>query len=196
MTKKRKSRRPKLMIMQRADLIHDRKAAAAPANLLAASVVVDDPYEKGGRIEVLRALRDDPLAGLHAAKQVDEPQYLAGRHLQRAYELAEIGGARAIDPTREAVDGGGIAQPTVSDAQAKAIGDIARAHRALGMEGESIVRDILMRHLSVAQTAAKRGTVSEREQNYIGRRFRECLDTLALVFGHAVVDLKGRRPDD
>lgn len=165
---------------------HDRIATDLPINARVAPILADDPYEHGAKITVIRSLRDDPLAAMHNAKQIDESQFVAGRHWQRAYELSEIGGVRAIDPTREAVDGGQIAQITITDSQIKAFGDLKRAIIVLGMEGESLIRDVLALHLTVAQAADKRGLFSEMARKYLGRRFRECLDTLAIEFGYAM----------
>src|SRR5262249_17487043 len=164
---------------------HDRRAADLPINAKVAPVVTDDPYEPGARLTVLRSLRDDPLAAMHNAKQIDQAQYVAARHWQRAFELAEANGMRAVDLTKERVDGGGIPQAALSDAQIRAFGDLARATGALGQEGESLIRDFLGRGLTLRDIAARRGAQTERERGYIGWRLRECLNTLAVEFGYA-----------
>lgn len=164
---------------------HDRRATDLPFNAKVATAVADDPYEPGAKLTVLRSLRDDPLAAIHNAKQIDQAQFVAGRHWQRAFELTEVGGVRAVDLTRERVDGGAIPQPTLSDVQIRAFGDLKRATAALGLEGESLVKDFLGRSLTLRDIAARRGANSERERGYIGWRLRECLDTLALEFGYA-----------
>ena len=185
MGRKKKLRRPHLMVVARHE-IHDRRALELSENLETAELVVPDPYEAEGKIVVLRSLRDDPLAALHNSKQIDEAQYIAGRHWQRAYEIAEIGGGKGIDTTRERVDGGQIAQPTISDKQARAFADLYKAQKALGEYGSSIVHDLLARHLSVKQSAERRMMFTQRELDFLGRRFRECLETLAVVFGYAM----------
>ena len=164
---------------------HDRRAADLPINAKVAATVADDPYERGAKITVLRSLRDDPLAAMHNAKQIDQAQFVAGRHWQNAYELASAGGVRACDPTRERVDAGGIPQVTISDAQVRAFADLKRAMTVLGLEGESLIKDFLGRGWSLRDMAARRGAASERARGYIGWRLRECLDTLAIEFGYA-----------
>jgi hypothetical protein len=164
---------------------HDRRAADLPFNAKVGPVVADDPYEPGSKLTVLRSLRDDPLAAMHNAGQIDQAQFVAGRHWQRAFELAQGGGVRAVDLTRERVDGSRIRQATVTDAQLKAFSDLAKAMTALGQEGESLVKDFLGRGLGVRDVAARRGAVRERERGYVGWRLRECLNTLAVVFGYA-----------
>jgi hypothetical protein len=164
---------------------HDRRATGLPINARVAPVVADDPYERGAKVTVLRSLRDDPLAAMHNAKQIDQAQYIAGRHWQRAFELAEVGGVRGVDLTNERVDGGGIPQASISDAQIRAFGDLAKAMTALGLEGESLIKDFLGRGWSLRDIAARRDMHSERERGYIGYRLRECLNTLAVEFGYA-----------
>jgi hypothetical protein len=165
--------------------VHDRRAQDAPSNMLVGTVTVDDPYGSAfDKIVVFRNLRDDPLAAMHDAGQIGQHQFIAGRHWQKCYELSEMGGARAIDPTKEAVDGGRIPEP-LSDAKCRALGDLAKARQALGLEGGAIIMDVLGRHMTIALCCDARGLTSERERNYLGRRFRECLDTLAIEFGYA-----------
>ena len=164
---------------------HDRRATDLPFNATVVPVVADDPYEAGAKLTVLRSLRDDPLAAMHNARQIDQAQFIAGRHWQRAFELVEIRGVRAVDLTRERVDGGGIPQPMTSDAQVRAFGDLTKAMTALGLEGESLIRDFLGRGWCLSDIAARRDARSERERGYIGWRLRECLNTLAVEFGYA-----------
>lgn len=164
--------------------IHDRRAIDLTHKDVA-PIEVDDPIEQGGRLLVMRSLRDDPIAAMHAAGSIDNVQYLAGRHWQKAYELAEIGGARAIDYSETKVDGGKIPEPTISDSQAKAISDLTKARKALGDYGSSIVHDILAQHLTIKECANRRMMTREIELNFVGRRFRECLSTMAVVFGYA-----------
>jgi hypothetical protein len=148
-----------------------------------APIEVDCPVTPGQKLILFRNLRDDPLGRMQERRQISEAQYLAGRRWQRAYETAEISGARAIDPTREAVDGGQIAQATISDEQAKAFALLSRASRQLGMIAESVVRDVLTRGLSVRDIAKARGHMNDRAVDYYGRVFRDALDVLALEFG-------------
>ena len=167
--------------------VHDRRASDTNRNALIGTIVVDDPHgtEAFEKLVVFRNLRDDPLAALHDAKQIDQAQFVAGRHWQKCYELSELGGARAIDPTKEAVDGGRCPEP-LSDAKCRALGDLAKARGALGLEGGAIVHDVLGCHMTLAMASDRRGLTTQRERDYIGRRFRECLDTLAIAFGYAM----------
>ncbi len=151
----------------------------------AVAVEIENPLNPEQRLVVWQGTRSDPLAAMRNARQIDECQYLAGRHWQKAYEAAEIGGARAIDYTRDKVDGGQIAQPTISDTQARAFSDLSKARKALGEYSWTIVFDVLGCHMTVRQCAERRMMRSDTEQRYIGMRFRTSLDEMAIIFNLA-----------
>lgn len=168
-----------------AEKVHDRLSSDLPINSRVAVAIVDDPYSQvGEKIQVIRSIRNDPLAALHSRRQIDDAQMTAGRKWQALYEGAEVGSIRAIDPGKEAVDGGGIIEP-ITDHQIKSLRGLKESKQALGMEGYILVRDILAESLTMAQAAQKRGMGTEPEVKYIGRRFRECLETLAILWGLA-----------
>lgn len=171
--------------------VHERLATDLIRNAEVSPIEVDDPYalEKGDRIVAFRSLRDDSLARMHASKQVDDAQYEAGRAWQRDYEIMEIGGASAIDPTKEAVDGG--KQPEMfTDRQRIASKNLARAATHLGALQEGIVRDVLTRRMFPSDVARARGFVSERHVAHFAWLFRCSLDTLAEVYGFAMCSKK------
>jgi hypothetical protein len=144
--------------------------------------VVADPYsDAGGTITVLRATRDDPLAGMLARGQIDLAQFNAGRDWQRYWENAAVGAIRAIDPTKEPVDGKGAAPEALTDRQRDAIEELRVVGITLGFEGDRLVRDILGDRISLQESAERRG----RSRKYIGQRFREVLETLAKRWGYA-----------
>lgn len=162
---------------------HDRTSRDLLRNAQVAAVEVEDPYD-GGRIVVLRSTRHDPLADMKSKKQIDQCDYVAGRHWQAAWENAEIGGVRAIDPGKEAVDGGRLPE-VLTDQQRRAVVDLKNAREALGREGNQLVCDVLGAGMSISQAAVARGLSSEADRKYTGKRFRECLSTLAVRFGYA-----------
>lgn len=167
-------------------LVLDRPMANMRRKGEVAPVMVEDPHAPADKIVALRTLRDDPLAALHHNKMIDDAQYQAGRHWQLAYESADIGTIRSIDLSRERVDGGCGPELTVNDRTSRGLAELAKATTALGLEGEAIVRDVLGERMTFAVAAARRGLATEAERKYIGRRFRECLETLALVYGYAM----------
>jgi hypothetical protein len=64
-------------------------------------------------------------------------------------------------------------------------GCLHRVHRALGDQGYLLVRDVIGQSMSLAKAAEVRGLRTRSEREYLGRRFRECLDCLAVEFGCA-----------
>ncbi len=171
--------------------VHDRRAKDLLRNALVAAVDVEDPMgiQRGDQIRVLRSLRNDPLAALHARHQIDEAEYHGGRAFQNDFETAERG-PRAIDPAKEVVDGGRAPEP-ITEAQRKAVLRLNRVTRELGTAGSVLVHDVLIQGLSLAAAAAargvrnSRGASGERYDRYVGQRFRECLDCLARFYGFA-----------
>lgn len=159
-----------------------------PAKMIIAEIDVDVPNPAPGntmeRHAVLRTLRDDPLAHLHDRGHISEAEFNAGRAWQRHYENSGIGGVRAIDFTKEAVDGRRYSD-VLTDTQRRAVQELARLDRKLGQEGCALVRDILGKGWSLTKCAEARGLSAQRDMDYLGRRFRECLDTLAVELGFA-----------
>jgi hypothetical protein len=152
---------------------------------------VDDPYEVGGKIIVMRSTRDDPLADLHARHMIDEAQYHAGREFQRHFEAVESG-ARAIDFTKEAVDGGRNYEG-ITDSRMQSSDMLKVSYARLGLNGQVIVHEVLVHNMTRKQMAESRGLVGKRWEEYMGMRFRECLDTLAIVYGFAMKETPANR---
>ena len=60
-----------------------------------------------------------------------------------------------------------------------------RAERELGADGSALVHDVLVRGLTMQQVGERRALKGQRWIDYFARRFRECLDRLALLYGFA-----------
>jgi hypothetical protein len=167
--------------------VHDRRSHDLPRNAEVAPVEVDDPLglEPGDKIVTLRSIRNDPLARMHSHRQIDEAQYQSGRVFQNDWERAERG-PRAVDPTREYVDGGQAREP-ITEGQRKAVLRLNRAERELGADGSALVHDVLVHGMTMDQVGERRGLRGQRWNDYFARRLRECLDRLALVYGFATV---------
>jgi hypothetical protein len=165
--------------------VHDRRSSELPRNAEVAAVEVDDPLalDPGDKIVVLRSIRNDPLGRLHSRRHVDEAQYQGGRAFQNDWEKAERG-PRAVDPTREYVDGGQGREP-ITEGQRKAVLRLNRVERELGAEGSALVHEVLVQGMTMEQVGQRRGLRSQRWNDYFARRFRECLDRLALIYGFA-----------
>jgi hypothetical protein len=165
--------------------IHDRRSRDLPRNAEVAAVEVDDPLalEPGEKIVTLRSIRNDPLGRMHSYRHLDEAQYQGGRAFQDDWEKAERG-PRAVDPTREYVDGGRAREP-ITERQRKAVLRLNRVERELGADGSALVHEVLILGLTMEQIAQRRELRGQRWIDYFARRFRECLDRLALIYGFA-----------
>ena len=165
--------------------VHDRRSRDLPRNAEVAAVEVDDPLglEPGDKIVTLRSIRNDPLGRMHSHRHVDEAQYQAGRAFQADWEKAERG-PQAVDPTRDYVDGGQAREP-ITEGQREAVLRLNRAQRELGADGSALVHDILVQGMTMELIGERRGLRAQRWNDYFARRFRECLDRLALMYGFA-----------
>src|SRR3954462_8906756 len=166
--------------------VHDRRSGDLPRNAEVAAVEVADPLglDPGDKIVTLRSIRNDPLGRMHTHRHIDEAQYQGGRAFQADWERAERG-PRAVDPTREYVDGGQMREP-ITEGQRKAVLRLNRAEGELGADGSALVHDVLVHGLTMAQIGEKRGLRTQRWKDYLARRFCECLDRLALIDGFAI----------
>jgi hypothetical protein len=115
--------------------------------------------------------------------QIDEAQYRGGRAFQDDWERAERG-PQAVDQTREYVDGGRPREP-ITERQRKAVLRLNRAERELGADGSALVHEVLVLGLTMEQVGQRRALRGQRWIDYFARRFRECLDRLALIYGFA-----------
>ncbi len=169
----------------RSTKLHDRRSSDLPLHAEVATVKVDDPFalEPGEKIIALRSIRNDPLGRFHSHRQIDEAQYQGGRAFQTDWERAERG-PKAVDPTREYVDGVQTRE-VITESQRKAVLRLNRCERELGADGSALVHDVLVRGMTMEQVGQRRGLRSQRWNDYFARRFRECLDRLALIYGFA-----------
>lgn len=163
--------------------IADRRAKELGKDAEVYFVEVDDPYEVGAKILSARSRRDDPLAGMHARKTIDEAQYHGGRAFQADFEAAERG-PRAIDPSKEFVDGGMMPEP-ITEAQQKAALQLAAVYKELGPDGAALMHDVLIHAQNYKQIAASRGFSGERWEKFFGMSVHLHLHTLAFVYGFA-----------
>jgi hypothetical protein len=151
-----------------------------------ATIAVDNPHRQPGHptaiatVTVLRALRDDPLARLHARRQITASQFRAGRQWQAARETIEASSLPSIDPAAPFVDCARRLPPPPSiDRINRARGDLTRWSAALGDVGANLIELVLVRGHTCEQIAAANGEPSARAVDYWGRRLREVLTTLA-----------------
>lgn len=134
------------------------------------------------------SLRDDPLGHMyHKGREeirLGRAQYMAGRKWQETYEAAGIGRVRSPSDIREHVDGGGIAHSGATDRQMQAHKALHHYALILGKQGAELVEAILADKRTLRQMAMRlHNEASAANIKYVGRRFRECLSTLAKEMG-------------
>lgn len=139
-------------------------------------------------IRVIQSFKCDPIGKMFARKQIDEREHDAARRLQRLHDDAQIGVIRAVDPGREAVDGGSLPE-VLTDRQQRAIRKIRLVERAIcekhGKQGLSVLNGVLIEKRTVDQFAAIYGyhPPSPKKIDYWRALFRECLHTLGAELG-------------
>jgi hypothetical protein len=182
--RRRRKRGIRLEIDRRAD---------RPFNGDTATRLVADPYSTtGGKIAVTASLRDDPLGKLYARRQIDDAQYRVGLMLTEFFELAEIGSIQAVDPSKEPVDGRGALVETTTESQRRASRRLAHVREILGQVGYELCRAVCAEGKQMDEIAARVASVTETTIRYWGKRFRECLQTLAVGLGAT----RGHSPND
>lgn len=164
---------------------HDRRATESNRGVInyLTPEEVDDPYEAGAKIMVMRSTRNDPLAGMHARKTIDEAQYWGGRAFQHDFEAAERGPC-AIDPSKEFVDGGMLPEP-ITESQKEAAVRLAGVYRELGQVASTLLHDVLIHGHGYKQIAEARGLSGERWEKFFGMSVHLHLHTLAWIYGFA-----------
>lgn len=166
---------------------HDRMARDLLRNAKVAPLEVDDPYELGGKILVMRSTRNDPIADMHARGQIDDCEYATARHWERAYEDSEIGGVPAVDPSKEAVDGGRVRE-VLTDRQIRAVKELELAREKLGHTGNWLVIQVLgtKKTLEMVAFEWKQARPGDAAYRYVRNRFHESLETLSVLFGYSL----------
>lgn len=128
---------------------NDNSFAVPPRHPAVMPVEVVDPYGDGNVLVV--CARSDHLGWLHSHRQIDDHQYEAGRLYQRDVEVSEQG-LRAIDPTREKVDGGLPPEP-LSETRQDAWKRRREAETAMGLVLAPLAHNILVNGMSYGQIA-------------------------------------------
>ena len=161
----------------------DRRTSDLPWGADVASSVEEDPYAPGDRIVVLRSIRDDPLAGLLSRGHIDQAQFQAGRRWQACYERAGIGMVIAMDPTKEPVDGHGPGHADVTDSQLDAFQQSACGQQSARTAGQCPRPPRSGPRPGNQELCRRTNHLSEIKIKYVGQRLRECLETLAELWG-------------
>lgn len=163
--------------------VHQRLSSDLPIGSKVAIAIVDDPYSNiGEKIQVLRSVRNDPLADMRSRGVIDQALYMAGRKWEALHECTQIGPISAIDPGKEAVDGGRMPEP-ITDRQIDAFSELAKADVRLGQWGSVLIRHLLAHRMTVTQMGDLYNCKTARRMNFLSMRVRECLEDLGKLWG-------------
>ena len=145
--------------------------------------LIDDEDTAGLKVTRARNLRDDPLAEMYSRGNITEIKFHAGRTWQYWHERSEIGPVRAIDPSKEAVDGGRFHEPDTQK-QGQARKELNRANQYLGVQTALVVRMVLGERRCL-RDIANAASMTYNEYKRLNARFQNGLDDLAKLWGFA-----------
>jgi hypothetical protein len=148
-------------------------------NAKLATRTIRDPYDNSLR-QATANVRADALGELMARNKIQHHQMEAGRELESAFERASVTGVKAMDFSREPVDGGKGFNDPYNDAKHQAGNFIAHAKRHLGDSGYRLLEMILRERHSVEDVAAALAC----DPRFVIVRLREALEKLATASGH------------
>lgn len=116
---------------------------ATSAHIELAEDIVDDPYEPGAKLRVIRNVREHPISRLAHAGQISESQKICAEMFRARYERSMLGGTTSIDYAKDRVDGGQLSEP-LSEAVQEAtqwLNDCAR-YSGCGQIGWSVLTHV------------------------------------------------------
>lgn len=120
------------------------------------------------------------LVDLANARGEEEKQIRvnAARFYEGIYLTVEIGGARAIDPSRIFVTGGSFVTPD-TDTRLAAQRWLAKIDAALGSDAVDLVRAVLVQKWEICQIADAQGNDTVRHRRHLQGKLRNALDQIA-----------------
>lgn len=127
---------------------------ATSAHIELAEGIVDDPYEPGAKLRVVKNIREHPISRLAHNGQLSESQRICAEVYRGKYERAILGGAKAIDYSKDRVDGGLPVEP-LSEAVQEAVewlNDCAR-NSGCGKAGWAILTHVCGEGRGIQETA-------------------------------------------
>lgn len=154
--------------------------------------IIDDPLEAGVRMTAKVNVRECAIAHMASRGRLNPSQEAAGERFRKLWEMAAIGRSRAIDPGKEAVDGGTLGDPMTDD-MVKAARELDRALKSVGMIASSILISVVGEGKRIEDAAAdwsRQGgiLVGRRAEGYITGTM---VDALNALVGHWRLEANG-----
>lgn len=137
---------------------------------------VPDPYDKSS-LKVVKNIGGDTIEMMYHRQQIDVAQYEAARKIRRLHEASGAVGARAIDYTREHVDGGKV-WTGILDVKLSAADQLAGARFELGRFDYHLVLSVAGEGARIKDMAVELG----RDAEDVGKRLRLALEYLAKLW--------------
>jgi hypothetical protein len=144
--------------------------------------VIDDPMEPGRRYEAAANVRESSIDHMASRGRIDASQKLAGDRFRKLWEMAAVGQNKAMDTSKEPVDGGGIGDP-ISDDLIRASQELSRVMSELGPVGSKMMIALVGEGQRIEDVAVNwsqtGGSLSgRRAEGYVSGRMIEALDDL------------------
>jgi hypothetical protein len=148
--------------------------------------MVDDPLEAGQRYQAQVNVRESSIDHMHSRGRIDASQKLAGDRFRKLWEMAAVGQNKAMDTSKEPVDGGGIGDPFTDDL-IRASQELSRVMRELGPVGSKMMVALVGEGQRVEDVASHwsqaGGALSgRRAEGYVSGRMIEALDDLVRLW--------------
>lgn len=148
--------------------------------------LVPDPLEPGAMLPVAVNVRESAIDEMRNRNRINAAQAEAGERFRRVWERASVGRSKAIDTTKEYVDGGLLGDPLTDDL-IQASKELREISQSLGMIGASMLVLIIGQGVLIRDVARRwsdaGGIVSgNRAEGYISARFIEALDDLVRLW--------------
>lgn len=160
----------------------DRRSVLTPYKAATFEAKVDGP--DGDPIVVLKTRRADLLGNMLARGQIAQYQFAAGERLQNAFEAFETNGLKSMDFAKPFVDGSGARGASLlSNRELRAADDIRKARSVIGRTGFNLMRRVLCERKTLEQVVKENGETSSIAHKHMGWFFRDCLNSLAEIYG-------------
>jgi hypothetical protein len=144
--------------------------------------LVPDPMEPSASIKATVNVRESSIDHMASRGRINASQAEAGQRFRKLWEKAAVGRNKAMDTSREPVDGGGVGDP-ISDDLVRASYELNKVLRIAGQAGAQLLIAIVGEGRRIEEVAARwsrsGGVVKgDRAQGYVTGRMVEALDEL------------------
>lgn len=143
---------------------------------------VPDPMEPGRTMIAQVNVRESSIDHMASRGRINAAQEEAGQRFRKLWEKAAVGRNKAMDTSKEPVDGGGVGDP-ISDDLVRAAEELSKVLRVTGQAGAQLLIAIVgegKRIEDVASNWSRAGGIvtGRRAEGYVTGRMIEALDEL------------------